>query len=63
MRFREFNKPFMKIVNEGARIQHAEDLVFFEGGAGARRALEGLKNLEKDGHNDVTIKWLSLIHI
>ena len=47
MRFREFNKPFMKIVNEGARIQHAEDLVFFEGGAGARRALEGLKNLEK----------------
>ena len=57
MRFREFNKPFTKIVNEGARIQHAEDLVFFEGGAGARRALEGLKNLEKDGHNDVTIKW------
>ena len=35
------------IVNEAeARIQHAEDLVFFQGSAGAARAIESLKSLE-----------------
>jgi len=46
------------IVNEAeARIQHAEDLVFFQGSAGAARAIESLKSLEQGSHTDVTIKW------
>lgn len=53
MRYREFKIP----LKEGARIQHAEDLVFFEGSAGARRAVEAMKQMEKDGHQDVTVKW------
>ena len=53
MRFFEF-----AILNEAeARIQHAEDLIFFEGSRGAIRAVEGLKQLEQGGHEDVTIKW------
>jgi hypothetical protein len=48
-----------QIITEGAeaRIQHAEDLVFWEGAAGARRAVEALKSLEEGRHQDVTIKW------
>jgi len=45
------------IMKEGARIDHLEDLIFFEGSAGAVRALESLKNLEKGGHENVTLKW------
>ena len=45
------------VLNEAARIQHAEDIVFWEGSAGAMRALEALKNLEGESHKDVTIKW------
>jgi len=44
-------------LNEGARIEHAEDLVFREGSKGAARAIESIKNLESGGHEDVTIKW------
>ena len=44
-------------VDEAARIQHAEDLVFWEGSKGAVRAIESLKKLEQGGHTDVTIKW------
>ena len=44
-------------MKEGARIDHLEDLIFFEGSAGAVRALESLKNLEKGGHENVTLKW------
>lgn len=44
-------------LNEGARIQHAEDIVFWEGAKGASRALQSLINLEKGGHTDVTVKW------
>jgi hypothetical protein len=47
-----------KFLYEGeARIQHAEDLVFWEGSKGAIRAIESLKKLEQGGHTDVTIKW------
>lgn len=45
------------LLREGARIQHAEDLIFWEGSAGAMRALEALKSLEGDNHKQVTIKW------
>tara|TARA_B100001287_G_scaffold118995_1_gene100225 strand:- start:1468 stop:3861 length:2394 start_codon:yes stop_codon:yes gene_type:complete len=44
-------------INEGARIQHIEDLVFFEGSRGAMRALASLRNMATGGHKDVTIKW------
>lgn len=45
------------LLKEDARIQHAEDLIFWEGSAGAMRALEALKSLEGDNHRQVTIKW------
>ena len=59
MRFFEFRnvETKKKILSEGARIDHAEDIVFWEGSAGAMRALEALKSLEGDSHQDVTIKW------
>ena len=57
MRLNEFT-PKKNTLNEAdARIQHVEDIVFWEGSAGAARALESIRNLEGDGHNDVTIKW------
>jgi len=45
------------VIKEGARIDHAEDIIFWEGSKGAIRALESLKKLEQGGHKDVTIKW------
>ena len=54
MRFFEF-KHIIKEVE--ARIQHAEDVIFWEGSAGAKRALNALANMAKGGHKDVTIKW------
>lgn len=58
MRYRDIklveSKRFLK---EGARIDHAEDIVFWEGSRGAIRALESLKSLEQGKHTDVTIKW------
>ena len=58
MRYREFKLVESKILNEeGPRIDHAEDIVFWEGSKGAVRALESLFNLEKGGHQQVTIKW------
>ena len=47
------------LINEGARIEHLEDLVFRElpPSKGANRALQSLINLEKGGHKDVTVKW------
>ena len=44
-------------INEGARIDHAEDIVFWEGSRGAIRALEALKSLEQGKHTSVTLKW------
>jgi hypothetical protein len=44
-------------ITEAARIQHAEDIVFWEGSAGALRALAALRSLADRGHQDVTIKW------
>ena len=46
-----------KKINEDARIQHIEDLVFFEGSKGAMRALESLRQMEQGGLKNVTIKW------
>ena len=54
MRFFEF-KHIVKEME--ARIQHAEDVVFWEGSAGAKRALTALSNMAKGGEKNVTIKW------
>ena len=47
------------ILKEGndSRIQHIEDLIFWDGSKGAKRALNTLINLQKDGYKNVTIKW------
>ena len=39
-----------------ARIHHAEDLIFWEGSAGAMRAVQQLEQLAK-GTQSLTIKW------
>jgi len=59
MRLREFFQPEIEVVltEAEARIQHAEDLVFWEGSKGASRALNALKSLEGKEHQKVTIKW------
>ena len=59
MRYREFRLVESKVQlnEEGPRIDHAEDIVFWEGSKGAVRALESLFELEKGGHEQVTIKW------
>jgi len=44
-------------LTEAARIQHAEDIIFWEGSRGAVRAIESLKSLEQGKHTDVTVKW------
>lgn len=57
MRFFEFREITKAVLKEGARIQHAEDIVFWEGSKGAMRALTALKDLAGQSHKDVTIKW------
>lgn len=43
-------------LTEGARIQHAEDVIFWEGSRGALRALGSLMDLQRN-YKNVTIKW------
>jgi len=58
MRYRELRLVENRIkLKEGARIDHAEDIIFDEGSRGAIRALESLKQLEQGGHTAVTVKW------
>ena len=57
MRFYEFKQNIKTPLTEGARIDHAEDLIFWQGAAGAARAVESLKSLEQGGHKNVTVKW------
>jgi len=45
-------------VSEGPRIQHAEDLVFWEGSKGAIRALDALASLAtEEGQKTTSLKW------
>ncbi len=44
-------------VNEAARIDHAEDLVYLQGSQGAMRALQSLRNMSQGGQGNVTLKW------
>jgi len=57
MRLFEIKYHNFKVLTEGARIQHAEDIVFWEGSAGAMRALAALRSLEQNGHQETTVKW------
>ena len=53
MRFVEFKNNLRKtLVEAEARIQHAEDFLFFDGSAGAVRVLNSLEKLEQ-GVEDV----------
>jgi len=45
------------IIREGARIDHAEDLVYLQGSQGAMRALQSLRNMAQGGQGNVTLKW------
>ena len=56
MRFVEFRDTQRKPLVEAARIQHAEDFIFWDGSAGAVRVLNSLEKLEQ-GVSDVTLKW------
>jgi hypothetical protein len=57
MRLFEIKYNKFKPLNEGARIDHAEDIIFWEGSRGAMRALEALKSMEQSGHQETTVKW------
>ena len=46
-----------RILVESARIQHAEDILFWEGSKGAVRAIQSLINMEKGGSKATTVKW------
>ena len=59
MRYNEF-KLVESVIKEGAdgpRIDHAEDLIFWEGSAGAMRAINAIRSMESGGHEEVTLKW------
>lgn len=46
------------MLSEGVgRIQHAEDLVFWEGSSGAIRAIKSLIDSSKSGEKNLTVKW------
>ena len=45
------------LINEAARIDHAEDLIFWEGSKGAIRSIKSFIELEKGGYKNVTMKW------
>ena len=53
MKFTEFNN----ILREGARIDHAEDIIFWEGSAGAKRVIDSIIGLAKGNTQSLTIKW------
>ena len=48
---------YLAMLKEDARIQHAEDVIFWEGSAGAKRVLTALKSMADKQHKDVTLKW------
>ena len=51
------NECVDKILSEGVRIQHAEDLVFWEGAPGAIRAVKSLLDVSAGKSKSVTVKW------
>ena len=49
------NKLFENVSD--SRIQHLEDLIFWEGSAGAKRALNTINDIQKGDSQKITIKW------
>ena len=45
------------LLEADARIQHAEDLVFFQGSKGAMRVIDSLRKMAGGEHKNVTLKW------
>lgn len=58
MKFRELIAESKTVLKENAeaRIQHLEDMVIWNGSAGARRALDTLESIEQNP-GSVTVKW------
>jgi hypothetical protein len=57
MRLVEFKQVDKKnLILKESRIQHAEDLIFWEGSKGAIRAIEQLQSLSQSTQS-LTIKW------
>lgn len=50
------------VLTEAARIQHAEDLIFWEGSSGAERALDSLEGIQDQYLQDVTLKFDGCVH-
>ena len=45
------------LLTEAARIDHAEDLIFWEGSKGALRSLKSFIEIETGGYKNITLKW------
>ena len=45
------------MLNESSRIQHVEDLIFWDGSDGAIKSLESMKSLTDKDIEKLTIKW------
>jgi len=56
---RTTNRPVesVQLKEAEARIQHAEDVVFWEGSKGAQRVVKALHSMADKQHKDVTLKW------
>ena len=54
---KDFKQTKKESINEAARIDHAEDLVYLQGSQGAMRALQSLRSMAKGGAGNVTLKW------
>lgn len=50
------NLDFIRILTEGTRIDHPEDLIFSEGSRGATRAIQALSDIVNSPET-VTVKW------
>lgn len=61
MNFKEIqtNTPILESKKSKSRIQHPEDLIFWDGTVGARTAVDLLSNIN---NSTITIKWDGCIH-
>jgi len=56
----ESRKPTFKLNEVG--MNHAEDIIFFEGSAGALRVINSFKSLPKEKDQVLSIKWDGCLH-
>lgn len=51
--------PITKLIKEAleARVQHPEDMIYWEGSEGAQKAVNGLLELAENATSTTTIKW------